>query len=256
MKGRAFNPQVFLEFICYCFFGGLMLHLVNSEKYLLYVTPRMKPYLYFSSVVMLTWAFVVIFRIFRPQHRVRSAHCFVLVIPALFFLLPHNPLSVTDFSDNYISQNTLDTTTLGTQTNGQDENFSTDLPGLDEENKKIVVTNEDFSTWLSELYINMEEYEGYTVVMTGFVFKDPQLMKENEFVLARLMMSCCVADLSPAGLLCEYEESYQLEKGSWVTVEGTFFIGEYESEGQKYDEPQIKITKVTPAEAVEGYIYP
>ena len=49
---RAFNPQALLESLCCGFFAGLLAYLVRSEKYLSYVTPRMKPYLYFSAVVM------------------------------------------------------------------------------------------------------------------------------------------------------------------------------------------------------------
>lgn len=73
---------------------------------------------------------------------------------------------------------------------------------------------------------------------------------------ARLLMTCCVADLTPAGLICKYDKASGLEADSWVTVEGTLFIGQYEYEGKKYDDPQIHVTKITPAEAVDGYVYP
>lgn len=327
MQARVFNPQIFLECLCYSAFGGLIFFLVRSGKYLSYVTPRMEPYLSFTAIVMLIWACVGLFRMFRPQHKVRSAHCFVLAIPVLLLLLPHSPLGTSDFSGNYIggntfsgqagqystsqkqvppakaspsvlpgnpagdsvssednpsatgkndlsSQNTeptesLDTTVPDTQNNVPDASspidgndlllediYSTDLPGLDAANKKITVSNDDFSIWLSEIYVNMEKYKGYKVVMTGFVFKDPEIFKEDEFVTARLMMSCCVADLLPAGLICKYDKASELKKDSWVTVEGTLFMGQYEYDGQKYDDPQIHVTKITSAEAVEGYIYP
>jgi putative membrane protein len=306
MRIKTINPQVFLEFLCYCLFGGLMLYLIYSGKYLSYITPRMKPYLYFTAIIMLLWALVSVFRIFRPQHKVRSAHCFVLVIPALFLLLPHNSLSVTDFTGNYIGGNTYlgqstqtqpgtsgnkppddtgnpitniiesnplntieddipledtepidsDTTIPDTQTNMQDEYDSSDLPGLDMENKKITIYDDDFGMWLSELYMDMDKYEGYTVVMTGFVFKDTEVLNENEFVPARLMMTCCVADLSPAGLVCTYDKVSELEKDSWVTIEGTLVIGEFEYDGQTYNDPQIAVTKVTLTDEVEGYVYP
>lgn len=70
------------------------------------------------------------------------------------------------------------------------------------------------------------------------------------------MMSCCVADLSPAGITCEYDKAPELEAGSWVTVEGTLQVGQYEYNGQQYKEPQITVTKITPAEEVKDYIYP
>ncbi|EHL05260.1 TIGR03943 family protein [Desulfitobacterium hafniense DP7] len=134
--------------------------------------------------------------------------------------------------------------------------YVSELPGLDMGNKRITVAHEDFSMWLTEMYTNIEKYQGYTVVMTGFVFNDPEFLKEDEFVPARLMMSCCVGDLAPAGILCKYDQADQLQAESWVTVEGTLTLGQHEYDGVLSDEPQIRVTKITPAEAVEGYIYP
>ncbi|MDR2606439.1 MAG: DUF1980 domain-containing protein, partial [Oscillospiraceae bacterium] len=98
---KAFNPQIFLEFLCYSIFGNLMLYLVRSGAYLSYVTPRMKPYLYFTAIIMLIWACIGLSRLFRPQHKVRSNHCFVLAIPILLLLLPHSPISLADISGSY-----------------------------------------------------------------------------------------------------------------------------------------------------------
>jgi putative membrane protein len=297
MRARAFNPQVFLESLCYFVFGGLLLYLVGSGKYLSYVTPRMAPYLYFTVAIMGIWAFVGLSRLFRPQYRVRAAHCFVLAIPILLLLLPHSPLNTSDLSGNYSGGNAFSgqsgqssdnapqkqtppgssglgasaaidlpskepaptdvlATTAPEQTDSSDEENSTGLPGLDTVNKKITVSNDNFGVWYFEFYADMEKYKGYTVVMTGFVFKDSELLNTDEFVPARLMMSCCVADLSPVGLVCKYDKVSELDKDAWVTVEGTLFIGQYEYDGQKYDDPEIMVTKITPAEPVEGYVYP
>lgn len=267
MQARAFNPQVFLEFLSHCVFGGLLLHLVRSGKYLSYVTPRMEPYLYFTVIIMVIWALAGLGRLFRPQHKIRSAHCFVLVIPVLLLLLPHSPLGVSDLSSlsdtagnqpppaDMAATDSIDEVIPDTQTNAEEEAL-TELPGLDAANKKIIVSNEDFGMWYSELYMNTENYEGYTIVVTGYVFKDSEILKKDEFVSARLMMSCCVADLSPAGLLCKYDKASELEADSWVTVEGTLHIVQYEYSGETYDDPQISVKKITPAKEVEGYVYP
>lgn len=325
MQAKAFNPQIFLEFLCYSVFAVLMFYLVNSGKYLSYVTPRMEPYLYFTAIVMLVWACAGLSRLFRPQHKIRSAHCFVLAIPILFLLLPHSPLSSADLSAKYMSGKAFsgipgasssspsnkqepsgksdfnaatntpeedpaensadgtdkpfsnteddassldpvppedsisdsgDTTVPDTQTDVPGDAYTTDLPGLDVKNKKITVSNDDFGLWISEIFANMEKYKGYQITMTGFVFKDPELFKENEFVPARLMMSCCAADLAPAGLLCKYDKTSELKADSWVTVQGTLHIGKYKFDDIEYDDPQISVTKITPAEEVEGYVYP
>lgn len=298
MQAKQFNSQTFLESLCYIVFGILLFYFVYTEKYLSYVTPRMKPYLYFTVIIMIIWAIVSFFGMFRVQHKTRFSHCFVLVIPILLLFLPHSKLSTSDFSSNYVVGNgTVSSPIDNTQSSASDLSVSADieedysnetssdltsndvsfessldntntsydaendnptyeLPGLDEANKTITVNNEEFGLWLTELYANMQSYKDYTVVMTGFVFKDAEEFNDNEFVPARLIMTCCTADLAPTGFICEYDKASELEADSWVTVEGTLFIGQYEYNGSYYDEPHILVSNITPAEEVSDYVYP
>lgn len=289
MQARAFNPQVFLELLCYLVFGGLMVYLVASGRYLFYVTPRMEPYLVFTAVIMLIWAFSTLGRLFRPQHKIRSAHCFVLAIPVLLLLLPHTPLSIDSFSAKYIGRSAIAGlsggqsagSTSGVQADtGTDFSaaipeealtaadpvsewdsaapetaYSRELPGLNAENREISVANDYFGLWLNEIYMDMDKYKSHKITMTGFVFKDPEFMKENEFSVSRLVMSCCAADLAPAGLICIYDGPDELKAGSWITVEGTLEIGKTVYDGTEFDDPKIILTKITPAQEVEGYVY-
>ncbi|MDR1615662.1 MAG: TIGR03943 family protein [Syntrophomonadaceae bacterium] len=290
-QARAFNPQVFWEFLCYSVFAALIFYLVSSGKYLFYVTPRMEPYLYFTAILMGIWALAGLGRLFRPQYKVRFAHCFVLIVPILLLSIPHAPVSSANFSgQNYFGASSQQTIFGGSgfdNGSGNPQNksiaesglppedagsegsvvfddqsampegeYDTYLPGFNATRKKITVSNNDFGIWSSEIYTNMKKYEGYAIAMTGFVFKDPEILMDDEFVIARLMMSCCVADLSPTGLLCKYDQSSGLKTESWVNIEGTLFIGQYEYEGQRYEDPQILVTSITPAEEVKGYVYP
>lgn len=280
MRAKSFNPQIFAEVLCYSVFTGLTLYLLNSGKYLTYVTPRMKPYLYFTAFVMSVWALTGLRRLFRPQYKTRAAHCLVLVVPILLLLLPHNPLTASDLSTNYTGGNAFlpktgsssseqnnaaaafsdtvteqDTTSSPAAADTAQSGGDTDaaaLSGLDEKNKKITVGNEEFYPWLAEIYTNLGKYEGYQISITGFVYKDSEYFSANEFVPARLGMTCCAADLTPIGLICKYDKTSELKADSWVTVEGIIQKGQYE--GQY--EPQISVTQISPAEKVEGYIYP
>jgi putative membrane protein len=249
-RPRAFNPQVFLEILCYCVFAGLTLYLLRTEKYLTYVTPRMKPYLYFSAVIMVLWAAAGAVRLFRPQNKIRSAHCFTLAIPILLFLLPHSQLSSSDLSYNY-GGDSLFSGASGI-TGAAPDAASYALTGLDAETGKITVADDDFYPWLTELYEKLDQYQGYEISITGFVLNDPDMFAPDEFVPARLGMSCCVADLVPYGLICKYSGASELQPDSWVTVEGVIEPWDYDG----WVEPVIIVTDITPAEAVEGYIYP
>lgn len=139
-----------------------------------------------------------------------------------------------------------------TQSDASGTENALNLTGLDEANKSIIITDEEYYPWLNEIFNNTDKYLGYQVSIKGFVFKEPENMSESEFVAARLMMSCCVADLAPCGIICQYDKAPELKPDTWLTVHGTICIGQYLGA----DQPQIAVTDVAPAEEVEGYIYP
>lgn len=287
---RAFNPQVLLESLCCGFFAGLLVYLIRSEKYLSYVTPRMKPYLYFSAIVMGIWALTGTLRLFQPQYKIRSMHCLVLAVPVIMLFLPHSPLEISDVTENFSRGSSMATVIeakpfsgalsiggTGAQETGDKSGIedlsnkdsgaldsqnstaaedSSSLPGLDVQNKRITVSNKDFALWLAEMGSNGVQYEGYTVVITGYVMNDFKIPKENEFTVSRLAMTCCIADVSPTGLRCIYDKASELDNESWVTVEGTLSIGEYQYNDITLKEPQIHVTKITPTDPVAGYVYP
>jgi putative membrane protein len=257
MRARVLNPQVCLELLCYLCFAALLLYLLYSGKYLSYVTPRMAPYLCFTAAVMLLWAGASVFRLFRPQNRVRLAHCLVPAIPILLLLLPHSPLSAADLSYDYAGGSAF----AGALATGGDSalQLGGGLPdvglaaGVSADASALIEVEDDaFYAWLNELYTNLDTYVGCRIAVTGFVFKDPETLGADEFVPARLGMTCCVADLIPYGFVCKYDRADELLPDTWVRVEGIVQKGEYEG----MEEPQIAVTSIEPAAAVEGYIYP
>jgi putative membrane protein len=247
-------------------FAALMLYLVHSGKYLTYVTPRMEPYLYFTAVVMLLWAGASLFRLFRPQNRLRVAHCLVPAIPILLLLLPHSPLSAADLSYNYAGGSAFSGAVAQPQTapggnagagaqspgGAPAEDFASGVSAAASASALIEVEDDDFYAWLNELYVNLDTYVGCRISVTGFVFKDPEMFGADEFVPARLGMTCCVADLVPYGLVCKYDKAGELAPDTWVRVEGVVQKGMYEGA----EEPQIAVTSIEPAAPVEAYIYP
>jgi putative membrane protein len=300
----SFNSQAFLESSCCLAFSALVTQLIVSGQYLDYVTPRMKPYLWFAAAVMLVWSCVGFGRLLTPQNKTRSARCFALTIPILLLLLPHRPLSVADLSfsfargnsfgsqlarsgtdalspsldgyrsdlsiadgltydslyagefDGEVAADSLDLFgapgDLGERYDVQANVSAAELSGLDPSTKTITVDNGEFYQWIEEIFTNPDQYAGFSIKMTGFVFKDPEVFLPDEFVPARLVMSCCVADLIPLGMICKYEKNEELLDESWVTVEGVIVI----TEENGYREPQARITGVSPAEEIKGYIYP
>ena len=93
-----FNKEAFLEGICCFLFAGALFYFAVTDKYLLFVTPRMKKYLYFSVLVMVIWGVSSFRRLFVPQYQMQLNRLFVLVIPMIAMLLPYTVLNASDSS--------------------------------------------------------------------------------------------------------------------------------------------------------------
>jgi len=55
--------------------------------------------------------------------------------------------------------------------------------------------------------------------MTGFVYKDPGLGK-NQFVITRFVIVCCLLDTVPIGIIAESPDASDLKADTWVEAEG------------------------------------
>lgn len=253
-RKRVINSQVFIETLSYILFAGLLIYLASSGKYLRYVTPRMVPYLYFTSIVLVVWTIFSLFRLFQSQNRSRFIHCYILVIPAVIILMPYNAVGSSGLSaklniGNETNKSNLFSKNLGTnqlQTNNTENSVSVEgfkLSGFDSKNKKIVVKDEEYSRWVYLINANPQQFVGYKIRIKGFVFKDAEKLAKNEFFTARLLMTCCVADLRPYGIVSEYDEVSQLTKDSWIIEEGMIKLGNVKGANV----PIIQVTKVNKA---------
>lgn len=287
LRGKGLNPEALTECVCYLIFGILLYRLTVTGTYLNYVTPRMKPYLYGLSALMVLWAAVNGRNLFRPRYKSRLKRCLVLVIPILLLAVPPTPPASGAMVKSFSSANITSQTAGGYQSQtgenaqtednyafyGQDElekpeedtEGGQDLPvqqqqissqtpsfeikGIDKDTKTITIADEDFSTWVNELNMSPEKYEGYTVIIKGFVFLNMEDRKDNEFALVRLSMWCCSADLSPMGLITEFTGNLSFEENDWITVTGKLAI--------KDGYPTIEAETIEAAEKPgEEYVYP
>ncbi len=262
---------------------------IQNGSILLYVNPRIVPYVKFGCLVMGITALFFIKDVFRPKRKINIAPYLVFLIPLVFaFLLPAKSLDssamafgdielasgniITGNSGSAVSQNseavqgTADA--YGADAYGPDA-YGPDSYGIDAyasdpasadgsiasepaSTAAIIVNNDDFVYWLQEINYNIEKYEGREIEITGFVFKSKEF-SNNEFVPARLMMACCTADLQPVGLLCRYDGAGGLVQDTWLKVTGV--IKDVEHNGQKT--PAIIASKVEEAKKPDNeYVYP
>jgi uncharacterized repeat protein (TIGR03943 family) len=123
---------------------------------------------------------------------------------------------------------------------------------LEERSKNIIeLSDVSFFPVISDIYNNTALYAGKTLRLTGMFLRKQHPDDPEDCGIARMMMVCCAADLSPVGLACRYSGAKDLVHRSWYTVEGEI------SEGGKDRLPVLSVRRISPAaKPVHEYVYP
>ncbi len=125
-------------------------------------------------------------------------------------------------------------------------------PGISKSKKEIVLNSDNYYRTIVALGSKPEDYVGYKIYMTGYVNRDDNTLKSNEFTLSRMAMACCIADVSPIGLTMHKNDGDSYSNKQWVTVEGTVSTRDFHGRKQPY----IEINKTKDAQEILGYVYP
>ena len=175
----------------------------------------------------------------HANHNAPSAWpLFLLVVPLLIgLLIPARPLGSEAASSRGVVVSgglvTGDVTSLTLQT-GPDQRTVLDWI-------RIFNTQTD-----------LEQYEGETANVIGFVYRDPRL-PADQFLASRFAVTCCVADAFALGMLVEWPEGANLAVDEWVQVKGPVRI--VEQDGRKI--PLIEAESVRQVEApAQPYLFP
>jgi putative membrane protein len=117
----------------------------------------------------------------------------------------------------------------------------------------IIEMNDDvFSSYYDEINMDFDRYRGRDIKLKGFVYKEEGLEKD-QLVIARFMITHCVADASIIGFISELPEATSLEMNTWIDVEGVLDTTTYNGT----ELPIIKITNWKKIkEPKEPYLYP
>ncbi|MBK8046096.1 MAG: TIGR03943 family protein [Anaerolineales bacterium] len=97
-----------------------------------------------------------------------------------------------------------------------------------------------------------EEFAGQDARVEGFVFRDDRF-GEDQFMVTRFVVSCCVADANVAGLVVEWPDAATLPADQWVEVTGRFEAGALAGETL----PVLHAQSIKPVDVPEQpYLYP
>lgn len=266
---KRINTEVLLKLIILIGFAFFFYYIIKTGKVLIYVTPRNIPYIKFAIVAMISLSLFIIRDLFKPKRKANVKPYLFFIIPLFMaFFLPTTSSASTSMSlENVKStekiantkQNNISDTNTTNQVKANGNNTTTSKINsievdtqLEMQDNTILMNTNNFVKWTQEISYNMAKYEGKKIELTGFVFKADGF-KENEFVPARLMMTCCAADLQPVGLLCHYDKAKNLEQDTWIIVKGKIEIIDYNGEKT----PIIKAESIQNTDKpINDYVYP
>lgn len=120
------------------------------------------------------------------------------------------------------------------------------------ENDTVVVTEENYLDIMTVLDLHLNDFIGKSIEMVGFVYQEDDF-EDDQFVVARFGMTCCIADASVYGTMVRSDEPLHLENDSWVQISG--LISEDTFNDMRI--PQVMLRGFEIIEAPESpYVYP
>ncbi|MGD8454835.1 MAG: TIGR03943 family protein [Anaerolineales bacterium] len=228
--------------------GMLLLVKIMDDSLYFYINKRFAWLTTFGAICFLTLAFASLrnrepnhaheHHTHEHSHRLQLGMILIASVPLLLgFLLPAKPLDTSVIQNRGISY----TASFTTQ---DDEVLDLDQPA---EERTILDWIRSFN--YSE---NPSEFQGEPANVIGFVYHDPRL-KENQFMVGRIAITCCVADAFAIGMIVEWPDAVEMTENSWVNVEG--IVDATQLDGKTI--PLIIAESITPTNAPsEPYVYP
>ncbi|WP_318615711.1 TIGR03943 family putative permease subunit [Sporosarcina sp. YIM B06819] len=161
-----------------------------------------------------------------------------------------DPLVDTAEIEANISEEFIDNTESDEDIYYEDDYSQDYLDELKDEllaSKKIIVSEERYLDITNSIYAYLDSFIGKEIEIVGFVYKDPEL-EENQFVIARFGITCCVADASVYGILSTMDEMFEVEEDEWVRATG--YLSKINLDD--WDYPHLQITEIEKVEEPEN----
>lgn len=98
---------------------------------------------------------------------------------------------------------------------------------------------------------NPRDYMGKPVTVTGMVLHSPASVPSGYIMVIRYLVTCCIADARPVGLVVKDTSNGGLQDNQWVTVSGK--MGAAGDDGQQI--AVVLPTKVVQVKSGNPYIY-
>ena len=139
----------------------------------------------------------------------------ILAVPVIVgILVPPQPLGANALENREVNVGSL----------------SSIAPPRSNDTRMGIVTGEkNILDWLSEFHDNPDPagFTNQAAHIIGFVYRDDRFTPDT-FMVSRFIVSCCVADAAPVGLIVQWPDTPTLAGDQWVEVTGHFQPGSFD----------------------------
>lgn len=241
------NKRELIDLIILFFITSIFYYLIIGDNIEIFLNPRMNKYIIFAFIIFVALTINQFFNAFTINtFRAvrRGALVFLVLILAFISLIYRN-----DLKKELVNEE------INKEISYEEDNFNEIYKiteRLNSENKEdkntIVLNSDNYTRIFPNIMENPNEFKSKKIKTEGLVYKSKEI-NNNEFTIAREVMSCCVADVQIVWLMCEYDNSVDLKENEWVSVEGVIDV--------KDNKPVINVKEVIKLEKPKNsYIYP
>ncbi|MCE3200240.1 TIGR03943 family putative permease subunit [Paenibacillus sonchi] len=91
----------------------------------------------------------------------------------------------------------------------------------------IEVYPEIFSETLGAIDLYKQQFEGRTITVTGFLYRESGKSIKPVYAVSRFLVQCCTADATPLGILLDPRTQISLPADTWIEVRGKLRLSSY-----------------------------
>lgn len=232
----------------------VMSYLIRSGELLNYVAPKMIIYFQIAMVLLFVIAIVNLYIYYNPkptvvchdcnhdQPKSKYSHLIVIalfLVPILLAAVTPNRVVVNKLIDAKGIKNPTDLSQAMAQTEAP-EGYS-NLGKRLYSKPTVVISDDGFVELLTAIGLYEDMFVGKKIEMSGTVYRE-EGMSRNEWMVSRLVMSCCSADATPYGIVMHSADAAKYADNSWVKVTGVIRLSK---DNQLYIAP-TKVEPMTP----------
>ena len=217
---KRFNFDEFLWFIVLILLDISIVYLLFTGKMNFYIGEKMIKYSY-TSILMITILVIVQFKnVFTSKG---NSNIKTKLVPIILTLIL-GTISIN--TQETFKHNELNKELKGSSTSRIDikslYEHESDYNAIENENNKqdILIVNENNPMVLEDIRVNPKKYIGRKLEIHGFMCKENYLNK-NQFIIGRMIMTCCAADSKVVGIIGEYDKAYDINENQNIIVKGT-----------------------------------